>query len=223
MRLRPTDTTLELWIVWSGGGRLAVQDQHRFVSGKRPGEIAAIAFEVANALEQNRLRLLRPGCGRIGLSETLPKREPFLGLGKRGGIVAHAVGHLRKSFETARHVGLINERKLLSDEELQAPRLLHEVDVEVIDPAECKAVYEGLQVPAFSIGDTEICAIGPSGGKDSCFGDSGGPLVVAADNKRGYSQVGIVSWGPQCGNPLFPGVYTRVSSFADWIKANTGQ
>jgi secreted trypsin-like serine protease len=117
----------------------------------------------------------------------------------------------------------LNERKLLSDEELQAPRLLHEVDVEVIDPAECKAVYEGLQVPAFSIGDTEICATGPSGGKDSCFGDSGGPLVVAADNKRGYSQVGIVSWGPQCGNPLFPGVYTRVSSFADWIKSNTGQ
>jgi secreted trypsin-like serine protease len=114
----------------------------------------------------------------------------------------------------------LSERKLLSDEELQAPRLLHEVDVEVIDDTECKAVYEGLQVPAFSIGDTEICATGPTGGKDSCFGDSGGPLVVAADNKRGYTQVGIVSWGPQCGNPLFPGVYARVSSFSDWIKQN---
>jgi secreted trypsin-like serine protease len=29
-----------------------------------------------------------------------------------------------------------------------------------------------------------------------------------------------VSWGPQCGNPLYPGVYTRVSSFSDWIKQN---
>jgi secreted trypsin-like serine protease len=34
----------------------------------------------------------------------------------------------------------------------------------------------------------------------------------------GYAQVGIVSWGPQCGNPLCPGIYTRVSFFAKWIK-----
>ena len=114
----------------------------------------------------------------------------------------------------------VSERKLLNDEELQAPRKLHEVEVEVIDSGECKTVYQSLQVPAFSIGDTEICATGPAGGKDSCFGDSGGPLVVAAGNDRGYAQVGIVSWGPQCGNPLFPGVYTRVSSFSNWIKEN---
>jgi len=114
----------------------------------------------------------------------------------------------------------VSERKLLSDEELQAPLKLHEVDIQVIAPAECKAVYHSLNVPAFSIGDTEICATGLSGGKDSCFGDSGGPLVVAADNERGYAQVGIVSWGPQCGNPLYPGVYTRVSSFSKWIKDN---
>jgi secreted trypsin-like serine protease len=116
----------------------------------------------------------------------------------------------------------VSERKLLSDEELQAPLKLHEVDIQVIEPTECKAVYQSLQVPAFSIGDTEICATGLTGGKDSCFGDSGGPLVVAVDNERGYAQVGIVSWGPQCGNPLYPGVYTRVSSFSEWIKDNMG-
>ncbi len=110
----------------------------------------------------------------------------------------------------------LSERRLLNDEELQAPRKLHEVDIEVIDPAECKSIYDSLQVSAFTIGDTEICATGPRGGKDSCFGDSGGPLVVPS-GAGGYVQVGIVSWGPQCGNPLFPGVYTRVSSFSDWI------
>jgi secreted trypsin-like serine protease len=114
----------------------------------------------------------------------------------------------------------VSERRLLNDEELQAPRLLHEVDIEVIDQQECKAIYDQLQVSAFTIGDTEICATGPRGGKDSCFGDSGGPLVVPEGN--GYVQVGIVSWGPQCGNPLFPGVYTRVSSFSDWIKGTMG-
>ena len=83
-------------------------------------------------------------------------------------------------------------------------------------------MYQSLQVPAFTIGDTEICATGPTGGKDfSCFGDSGGPLIVADEgNDKGYAQVGIVSWGPQCGNPLYPGVYTRVSSFSKWIKKN---
>jgi secreted trypsin-like serine protease len=111
----------------------------------------------------------------------------------------------------------LSERRLLSDEELQAPRLLHEVEIEVIDPGECKAIYDQLQVPAFTIADTEICATGPRGGKDSCFGDSGGPLVVASGTPQGFVQVGIVSWGPQCGNPLFPGVYTRVTSFSDWI------
>jgi len=116
----------------------------------------------------------------------------------------------------------LSERRLLNKEELQAPRKLHEVDIEVIDPRQCKGVYDSLQVPAFTIGDTEICAASPSGGKDSCFGDSGGPLVVPAKNERGYVQVGIVSWGPQCGNPLFPGVYTRVSSFSDWIKKTMG-
>ena len=115
----------------------------------------------------------------------------------------------------------VSEKKLLTNEELEAPRKLHEVDIEVIDPKECKAVYESLQVPDFVVGDTEICATGPTGGKDSCFGDSGGPLIVAdKGNDKGYTQVGIVSWGPQCGNPLFPGVYTRVSSFSDWIETN---
>jgi secreted trypsin-like serine protease len=112
----------------------------------------------------------------------------------------------------------LSEHKLLEANELEAPIKLHEVDIEVIDPGECQSVYKSLNIPAFSIGETEICATAPSGGKDSCFGDSGGPLVAPADNKLGYVQVGIVSWGPQCGNPLYPGVYTRVSSFTDWVN-----
>ncbi len=87
-------------------------------------------------------------------------------------------------------------------------------------PPNARRSINRCRFPAFAIGDTEICATGLAGGKDSCFGDSGGPLVVTADNERGYAQVGIVSWGPQCGNPLYPGVYTRVSSFSKWIKDN---
>ncbi|XP_077292113.1 trypsin-7-like [Arctopsyche grandis] len=62
-----------------------------------------------------------------------------------------------------------------------------------------------------------MCAHYPLGGKDSCTNDSGGPLVV------GDTQIGIVSWGPSpCGNSIYPGVYTKVSSFSTWINCYTG-
>lgn len=43
-------------------------------------------------------------------------------------------------------------------------------------------------------------------------GDSGGPLTV--DGKL----VGLVSWSAGCGAIKYPGVYTRVPSYIDWIS-----
>jgi secreted trypsin-like serine protease len=167
-----------------------------------------------------------PNAAAISLADPAQERR-FMPAGAKVTVTGWGAIWDFPAFENAVQVmagrSALSERKLLTDEELQAPRKLHEVDVEVIDGNECKTVYQSLQVSAFTIGDTEICATGPSGGKDSCFGDSGGPLVVAADNERGFTQVGIVSWGPQCGNPLYPGVYTRVSSFADWVKQTTSR
>lgn len=115
----------------------------------------------------------------------------------------------------------VNTRALLSANALMSPEQLHEVDVQVIAADECRAAYEayGQAVDAaFSIAPTEICAGSPTGAKDSCYGDSGGPLVARADNSRGYIQVGVVSWGSQCGNPVLPGVYNRLSRFYDWVR-----
>ncbi|EFN73544.1 Proclotting enzyme, partial [Camponotus floridanus] len=49
-------------------------------------------------------------------------------------------------------------------------------------------------------------------------GDSGGPLMSPnpRDNKF-YYVIGVVSYGFRCAEPGFPGVYTKVTAFLDFI------
>lgn len=61
-----------------------------------------------------------------------------------------------------------------------------------------------------------MCAGYRDGGLDSCQGDSGGPAVVMEDGKPLLA--GVVSFGEGCARKLKYGVYTRVSSYADWIR-----
>uniref|UniRef100_A0A3Q3IQB3 trypsin n=1 Tax=Monopterus albus TaxID=43700 RepID=A0A3Q3IQB3_MONAL len=82
--------------------------------------------------------------------------------------------------------------------------VLRAVDVR-IQPY-CSYFYWGRITPNM------VCAGSPMGGKDSCQGDSGGPLIC-----NGYFE-GIVSWGISCANPYFPGVYTKVRNFVQWIN-----
>lgn len=70
-----------------------------------------------------------------------------------------------------------------------------------------------------------ICAGVKAGGRDSCYGDSGGPLIATIAGRA--TQLGIVSWGEgpedadvKCGHADVYGVYSRVSSFRDWIAAH---
>lgn len=66
--------------------------------------------------------------------------------------------------------------------------------------------------------DAMVCAGVTPGGVDSCFGDSGGPLLIPGTAARLDVQVGIVSFGDGCALPNKPGVYTRVSTYANWIN-----
>lgn len=78
------------------------------------------------------------------------------------------------------------------------------------------------------IQETMVCAFGLGDGGDTCPGDSGGPLLLLFDDgniENGSPDldtlVGITSFGEDmdCGTSDLPGVYTRVSSFSEWIKA----
>ncbi|XP_053611400.1 serine proteinase stubble-like [Plodia interpunctella] len=76
--------------------------------------------------------------------------------------------------------------------------------------------------------DHQLCAGKLAGGVDSCQGDSGGPLQMKMSlpneitEKEGnmHYVIGIISFGVGCAHPNLPGVYTRVSSFIDWIEDN---
>lgn len=63
-----------------------------------------------------------------------------------------------------------------------------------------------------------FCAGAAVDGVDTCQGDSGGP-ILSRKGDGPLVQVGIVSFGIGCGHAQFPGVYTRLALYTDWIKA----
>ena len=46
-----------------------------------------------------------------------------------------------------------------------------------------------------------------------------GPLTALVNNR--VTVVGITSWGQGCANPLYPGIYARVTDQLSWILANS--
>jgi secreted trypsin-like serine protease len=50
-------------------------------------------------------------------------------------------------------------------------------------------------------------------------GDSGGPLMWSDVVGRFYA-IGVVSWGHGCALEGYPGIYTNVRDFLNWIEHN---
>jgi secreted trypsin-like serine protease len=110
------------------------------------------------------------------------------------------------------------------------------VQLKILDANVCSEAYEDHEY--FTFTNNQLCAGNLDGGYDTCQGgkssdavtkhftnsfsyqsDSGGPLqIVLPDNKCVYSIVGITSFGTGCGLKGAPSIYTRVSSYLDWIE-----
>lgn len=92
------------------------------------------------------------------------------------------------------------------------PSLL-QVELNIIENSKCEAIFRDTAPQIFP---DMICTFkGPNGTESTCNGDSGGPLTVRQNNQ--HILVGLVSFGAiDCTAP-FPAVFSRVTSFLDWI------
>lgn len=98
----------------------------------------------------------------------------------------------------------------------QLPETLQIVRLPIISNKRCQSMYKKAGHNKL-ITEMDLCAGYAKGGMDACEGDSGGPLIVRRPNDNRWTLAGIVSNGVKCGEPLLPGVYTRVSRFVPWI------
>ena len=126
--------------------------------------------------------------------------------------------------------------KIFQEEDFDISPILQKVEVPYVPQDVCAQDYGDTN----AITDRMICA--GEKGKDSCQGDSGGPMIhLKSESERVKKKefylvlevpkkvdhciffqdlVGIVSWGIGCAEEGYPGVYTRVSSVAEWINEN---
>jgi len=95
----------------------------------------------------------------------------------------------------------------------QMPSKLQYVEIPIVGRETCQADYNGIN----GVDEGMVCAGKSEGGISPCSGDSGGPLFCPAADGAWYL-AGIVSWGMiPCGQPNYPGVFTNVGYFRDWI------
>lgn len=84
----------------------------------------------------------------------------------------------------------------------------------IFNKQQCVSKYRQLGAELW---DKQICAGGVFA-EDSCRGDSGDPLMQQRP-EGSWEVIGIVSFGYDCGRDGWPGVYTSVFGYLDWITS----
>lgn len=94
--------------------------------------------------------------------------------------------------------------------------VLRQAQIPIWAEAKCRTAY----AQHLPITSAQLCAGDVNASMDSCQGDSGGPLLLPYHGR--YYVIGVVSSGKDCATPGFPGIYTRVSSYLDWLRTEMG-
>merc|ERR1719427_2091591 len=98
---------------------------------------------------------------------------------------------------------------------------LQQVDLPITTDEECKEAYKKYKHPVNE--SLMFCAGYKEGGKDSCDGDSGGPLMCQRQDSCSWYVFGVVSYGEGCALEDYFGVYTKVTTFEQWITKTIGE
>ncbi|XP_076986490.1 serine protease 44-like [Tamandua tetradactyla] len=101
-------------------------------------------------------------------------------------------------------------------EEAPAPVDLQEAQQNIVRFEKCNEMMQTkLKTYRTMVHKGMICGYHKEG-KNPCRGDSGGPMVC--EFNKTWIQVGIVSWSIGCGYKRYPGVYTEVAEYRDWVN-----
>ncbi|GAB0087375.1 hypothetical protein DMENIID0001_016720 [Sergentomyia squamirostris] len=97
---------------------------------------------------------------------------------------------------------------------------LEKIPMTILPDKDCNNTFKESRIEE-GITDSQICAGSNSTMKTTCEGDSGGPLSFYIYRPRIslniYYIVGVTSYGEKCDSKS-PTLYTRVSSYLDWIE-----
>ncbi|CAH1798340.1 unnamed protein product [Owenia fusiformis] len=94
--------------------------------------------------------------------------------------------------------------------------IIRHVKVPIVPNPLCNKLYS--KITELHVTPDMMCAGYKAGGRDACQYDSGGPMVCHNENENEYIHFGIVSTGYGCARGEYPGIYTRVSAYIDWIE-----
>lgn len=88
------------------------------------------------------------------------------------------------------------------------------IEQTVVHNSVCAAKYGPLPY-------NNMCVSTPDN-KSPCKGDAGGPLVMDSNSVLGPMLLGVLSAGSQECERGFPVIYTRITSYLDWIRDHSG-
>lgn len=91
--------------------------------------------------------------------------------------------------------------------------ILHQTRLQIIPQTVCEWQVRN----ATHLTEKQFCARPINRGKETCQGDSGGPLVCYNEDSDRWFQFGVSSYGVECGHPNAAEIYTRVTSYLEWI------